>query len=373
MKRRNWCFIAVILMKLGARMLKTGLAIAIALYAADLIGFPSPVFAGIAALFAIQPSIYQSFQTIIEQLQANIIGVSIATIMAYSLGIDPFVVGFTAVVVIGVCRYLKMGESTVSIALIAVIAVMESTDMAVYQFALMRFSSLLLGIFSAFIVNLVFIPPKYETNLFKQIDRVTSDILQWLRITTRHLSDDPALKGEITRIQQEVRRMDQTYLLFSEERSYFKKNRLAKARKLIVFRQLIATTRKSFDVLKAFHHLDERIKSIPTNFQTAVVQELDKVIHSHERLLLSFMGRIKRKNRESLQDISDPNIPHLVETLIQMYEEEADDRLIFLPLASQLMEYHYHLQHLQTLLHSYEKYHHNEKLDIFESKWRSSN
>lgn len=351
-------------MKLGARMLKTGLAIAIALYAASLLGFPSLIFAGIAAIFAIQPSIYQSFQTIIEQLQANIIGVSIATLMAYTLGHDPFVVGFTAIVVIGFCRYLKMGESTVSIALIAVIAVMEATDMEVYQFALMRFSSLMLGIFSAFLVNLFFLPPKYETNLFLQIDRITTDILQWLRITTRHLSDDPSLKDEITRIQEDVRRMDQTFLLFSEERTYLKKNHFSKARKIIVFRQLIATTRKSLDVLKAFHYLDERIKSIPTNFQTALVQELDIVIHSHERLLLSFMGRIKQKNKESLQDISEPNIPHLVETLIEVYQHNEEDRLIFLPLAAQLMEYHYHLTHLQTLLHSYQKYHQDEKLEF---------
>ncbi|GAA5417847.1 hypothetical protein Pryu01_02923 [Paraliobacillus ryukyuensis] len=357
-------------------MLKTGLAVAIALYAANLIGFPSPVFAGIAALFAIQPSIYQSFQTIVEQLQANVIGVSVATIAAYTLGVDPFVVGFTVVVVIGVTRYFKIGESTVAIAIIAVIAVMESTDVPVIELALLRFSSLMLGIISAFIVNLVFLPPKYETNLFKQIDRITSDILQWLRITTRHLSDNPSLKGEIYRIQQEVRRMDHTYLLFSEERIYFRKNRLAKARKLIVFRQLIATTRKSFDVLKAFHHLDERIKSIPPDFQTVLIQELDKVIHLHERLLLSFMGRIKRKNRQSLQDIAEPDIPHLVDTLIQMYEDnekKIDDRLMFLPLASQLMEYHYHLDHLETLLHSYEKYHHTEKLEIFASKWRGNN
>ncbi|WP_117149080.1 FUSC family protein [Paraliobacillus zengyii] len=351
-------------MKLGARMLKTGLAIAIALYAASLLGFPSGVFAGIAALFAIQPSIYQSFQTIIEQLQANIIGVILATIMVYAFGNDPFVVGFTALIVIGACRYFKMGESTVSIALIAVIAVMETTDMEVYQFALMRFSSLMLGIFSAFLVNLFFLPPKYETNLFFQVDRITTDILQWLRITTRHLSDNPSLKGEIGRIQEDIRRMDHTYLLFSEERTYLKKNRFSKARKIIVFRQLIATTRKSFDVLKAFHHLDESIKSIPSNFQTALVKELDIVIHSHERLLLSFMGRIKQKNRESLQDISEPDIPHLVETLIELYQDTEEDRLLFLPLASQLMEYHYHLTHLQTLLHSYQKYHQDEQLEF---------
>ncbi len=351
-------------MKLGARMLKTGLAVAIALYAATFIGFPSPVFAGIAAVFAIQPSIYRSFQTILEQLQANIIGVSIATIIVFTLGNDPFVIGFTTILVIGICMYIKLSEGTISLAIVAVIAVMESTDMEVIQFALMRFSSLTLGIFSAFLVNLLFLPPKYETKLFHKIDRTTSDVLQWLRITTRHLSDDPALKGEITRIQNEISYIDQTYLLFTEERTYLKKNRLSKARKLIVFRQMIATTKKSFDVLKAFHQLDERIESIPTMFQTALIQELDKVIHSHERLLLSSMGRIRKHHKETLQDITEPDIPHLVETLIQVYQEGEKDRLIFLPLASRLMEYQHHLDHLQTLLKSYQQYHQDEQLSF---------
>ncbi|MDL4841877.1 FUSC family protein [Aquibacillus rhizosphaerae] len=351
-------------MKLGARMLKTGLAVAIALYAASLLGFPSPVFAGIAAIFAIQPSIYRSFQTILEQFQANIIGVGVAMLVVFTLGNDPFVIGFTAILVIGICMYLKMSETTVSLALVAVIAIMESTEMTFVTFAMMRFSALTLGIFSAFLVNLLFLPPKYETKLFQRVDRTTADILQWLRITTRHLSDEPALKGEIKRIQTELRQIDQTYLLFSEERTYLRKNHLSKARKLIVFRQLIATTKKSFDVLKAFHQLDEKIESIPTKFPTALVEELDKVIHSHERLLLSSMGRIKKKHKQTLQDISEPDIPNLVEELIQVYRQDEDNHLIFLPLASQLMEYHHNLQHLQILLKSYQQYHEDEHLEF---------
>lgn len=349
-------------MKLGARMLKTGLAVAIALYTATLVGFPSSVFAGIAAVFAIQPSIYRSFQTILEQLQANIIGVSIAMLVVFTLGNDPFVIGFTTVLVIGLCMYLKMNETTISLAIVAVIAVMETTQMTFVHFALMRFSALTLGIFSAFLVNLLFLPPKYETKLFHRIDRTTADILQWLRITTRHLSDEPALKGEIKRIDKEISHMDQTYLFFSEERTYLRKNRLSKARKLILFRQLITTTKKSYDVLKSYHQLSEKIESIPTKFQTALIQELDKVIHSHERLLLSAMGRIKKDHKDVLQELTEPDIPHLVEALIQVYQEGDENRLILLPLAAQLMEYQHHLDHLQTLLKSYQLYHQDEHL-----------
>ncbi|WP_077624363.1 FUSC family protein [Sediminibacillus massiliensis] len=351
-------------MKLGARMLKTGLAVAVSLYVATLLGLPSPVFAGIAAVFAIQPSIYRSYQTILEQIQANIIGAIIAILTVLTLGNDPFIIGFSTVLAIGVCMKLNMKESTVLLAIVAVIAIMETTELDFTTFALMRFSALTLGILSAFLVNQFFLPPKYETKLFQRIDRSTSDILQWLRVTTRHLSDEPALKGEIDRIQDEIRRIDQTYLLFSEERTYFKKNHYLKARKLIVFRQLIATTKKAFDVLKAFHSLDEKIESIPKNFQIILVQELDKVIHSHEKLILSSMGRIKKDHKETLRHISEPDIPKLVEALIHVYREEDEHRLIFLPLATQLMEYHQHLKHLQRLLKSYQQYHQQEQLKM---------
>ena len=61
-------------MKLGARIFKTGIAIVLSLYSAQLLHSPSPVFAGIAAIFAIQPTIYRSYLTIIEQIQGNLIG-----------------------------------------------------------------------------------------------------------------------------------------------------------------------------------------------------------------------------------------------------------------------------------------------------------
>ncbi|WP_386062586.1 FUSC family protein [Thalassobacillus hwangdonensis] len=356
-------------MKLGARMLKTGLAVAVALYVASLFGFTSPVFAAIAAVFSIQPSIYRSYQSIIEQIQANIIGATVAVIAVSTLGNDPFIVGFAIIIVIGLTMNLKMNENTISLAVVAVIALMDTTELQFIDFAAARFTSLMIGILAAFIVNLVFLPPRYETRLFQKIDRSTSDILQWLRVTIRHLSDEPALKSEINRLQKEISLIDHTYLLYSEERTYLRKRRFSKARKLVLFRQMISTTKKSFDVLKAFYRLDDDIEHIPKDFQELLVNELDKVIHSHEKLILSLMGRIKRTHKESLRDdVYSPDIPMLVEKLIQVYENDQNaDKLIFLPLASQLMEYHQQLEHLQRLLQSYQAYHHEEHLKTTET------
>lgn len=354
-------------MRLGARMMKTGLAVAVALYTAALVGIPAPVFAGIAAVFAIKPSIYRSFQTITEQLQANVIGVVTAVLVVITIGKDPIIIGFTAVLIIGICMSLKMSETTVSLAIVALISVMaESNDLPFMEFAVYRFSALTLGILSAFLVNLLFLPPKYEIKLFQKIDRTTSDILQWIRVTTRHLSDDPALKGEINRLQDEIDQIDNIYALFYEERTYLKKNRYLKARKLIVFRQLILATKQAMDVLKAFNRLDEKIESIPHDLQAVLVQEVDKVIHSHEKLILSSMGRIKKDQKETLRSINEPDIPKVVDSLIYIYQNDEENKLIFLPLATELMKYNDELLHLKKLLNSYEQYHQEEHLKIEE-------
>ncbi|RWZ51315.1 aromatic acid exporter family protein [Halobacillus fulvus] len=342
-------------MKLGARMMKTGLAVGIALYISNLFGFMSPLLAAIAVVFSIQPSIYRSYQSIIEQVQGNTIGALIAVVAVFTLGNDPFIVGFAIIIVIGLTTKLKMNENTIALAVVAVIALMDTTDQTFLYFAFSRFSSMMLGILAAFIVNLVFLPPRYETRLFKQIDLATTDILQWLRVTTRQLSDEPALKYEITRIQDNVRWIDHTYLLYSEERTYFKGSRFSKGRKLVLFRQLITTTKKSFDVLKAFYRLDSKIEQIPDEFQDAVVGELDKLVNAHEKLVLSLKGRIKKTHKQSLRKVEDPDIPLLVDRLMTVYETTNNpDKLVFLPLASQLMEYHYQLEKLKRLLNSYQ-------------------
>lgn len=351
-------------MKLGARMIKTGLAVALALYVSYLIG-SSSIIAGMTALFSIQPSIYRSVQSIIEQIQANIIGAVSAIIVVLTLGKDPFIIGFTIVIVIALCIKFNMNENTVLLALVAVVAIMETTDMPFLEFTILRFSALMIGIFSSFIVNLVFLPPKYETKLFKNIDRNTSDILQWLRITTRHLSDRPALREEIDRIDSELLNVDHTYTLYKEERTYLKKRRLKKARKLILFRHLIATTRKSLEVLKTFSKLENEMDKVPEDFRQTVITELDKTIHAHEKLVLSIMGRIRSAN-DPIEEYGAPDIPTLVDYLIQFYEhrENEKEQLILLPLATKLMDYHHSLKRLTKLVSSYQNYHPDEKINV---------
>src|SRR5690625_711166 len=136
------------------------------------------------------------------------------TLFRSTVGNEFFIIGFAIIVVISICTFLRMNEDTIFIAIIAVIALMmDSTDLPYLEFAGIRFSAIMIGILSAFVVNLAFLPPKYENQLFNDINEVTNDIMQWIRVTTRHLSDQPALKKEIDRLGTELSKLENTYLL----------------------------------------------------------------------------------------------------------------------------------------------------------------
>ena len=141
-------------MKLGARVLKTGVAIVFALFLAELLHAPSPVFAGIAAVFAIQPSIYRSYLTILEQIQGNLIGATIAVLFGIIFGHHIVAVGIAAIIVLGLMMKFKL-EKSISLALVTVIAIMEVPGDDFVMFGLIRFGTVMLGVFAAFIVNLL--------------------------------------------------------------------------------------------------------------------------------------------------------------------------------------------------------------------------
>ena len=142
-------------MKLGARILKTGIAIILALYLAELLNSPAPVLSGIAAIFAIQPTIYRSYQSVLEQIQGNIIGAIVAIIAVLLFGNNYFIVGLAVMIVITINIKLKM-ENTIILSIVTVIAIMEAQTGSFLTFALIRFLSVLLGILSSFMVNLLF-------------------------------------------------------------------------------------------------------------------------------------------------------------------------------------------------------------------------
>ncbi|WP_075980262.1 FUSC family protein [Bacillus massilinigeriensis] len=346
-------------MKLGARILKTGIAIVLALLLANLLHLPSPVFAGIAAIFAIQPTIYRSYLSIIEQIQGNLIGAITAVLFVLAFGNHIFFIGLAAIIVITINLRLKI-ENTISLSLVTLIVIMETPGDTFIQFAIIRFSTILLGILSAFIVNLVFLPPKYENKLYYRISDVTVEIIKWIRLTSRHTANHNLLKNDIEKLKDQIIKLNHLYLLYKEERNYFKKNDLVKSRKLVIYRQMINTNKRALDALKKLHRYENEFVQLPSDFFQSVQEGLDCLLHHHEQIMLKFIGKIK--SQPVLEDGNHClNRKELFHLILDKHNE-LDELSLFhsMQLISAIIDYDENLEHLDMLVTSFHSYHQDE-------------
>jgi uncharacterized membrane protein YgaE (UPF0421/DUF939 family) len=346
-------------MKVGARIFKTGIAITLGLYIALFFGLHSPIFAAIAAAFAIQPSIYKSYQSILEQIQANVIGAFFAIVFGLTFGTDPMVIGLTAIIVIAINLKLKI-ESTIPIALVTVIAIMETPGDYFFEFSLLRFASIMLGVFSAFIVNLVFLPPKYETKLYYKVLNNTEEIVKWIRISTRHASEHTALKENIEYLHECIIKMESFFFLYKDERTYTRKKKYAKARKLVLFRQMLKTTKRALYTLKKLHRHENEFNHLPESFKNMIVGELDHLSHYHDQILLKFAGKIRPHATAKVINHGNVGKEKLTEAFIDIYNKDHLSKEIWIqvfPLISDIVEYSVQLEHLNKLVDSFQNYH----------------
>lgn len=355
-------------MKLGARVLKTGIAIVLALFIANLLQLPSPVFAGIAAVFAVQPTIYRSFLSIVEQVQGNIVGAVIAVSFVLLFGNHIFIIGLAAIIVITINLKLKI-ENTMGLSLVTLLVIMESPGDEFINFAIVRFSTVMLGVLSSFIVNLVFLPPKYENKLYLKTANLSEEIMKWIRLI--HASEHRLLKNDIRKIKNEMLKLDQLYLLYKEERSYFKRNQLEKMRKLVIYRQLISTAKKSLQTLKRLHRFENELNLMPESFQIDVHQELDILVNHHEQLLLRFVGKVRSPLNE--HEVSIFHKRDLFQLLREHQQEmeEQDEYMLYhmMQLISAITEYGEDIEHLDRLINSFHTFHKgDEKFSIIDEE-----
>ncbi|TWI52641.1 FUSC family protein [Halalkalibacter nanhaiisediminis] len=347
-------------MKLGARIFKTGLAIMLSLYLAIWFNLEPPLFAALAAAFAVQPSIYRTFQTILEQVQANIIGAILGIIFVMTFGHEPFVVGLVVILAIAIILKIKLEPTTIPLAIVTIIIIMESPVGNFVEFATGRFALIILGVLAAFIVNLLFIPPRYETKLYQKLQKMTEDVNQWTMLFIRHDADHRALKKDLTRLEERMINIDNLYLLYKEERNYFQRNKYGKARKVVLFRQMLVTTKKAFSVLKNLERRSEEFSQMTVETHKKFEIHLDNLTSYHDRILLRYVGKVNTHRIEELAENMEHGKDELMTYFISLREQSCityEQWLHILPIVSQMIEYQEQLEHLNHLVESFFTYH----------------
>ncbi|WP_240491872.1 aromatic acid exporter family protein, partial [Acinetobacter baumannii] len=89
-------------------------------------------------------------------MEANFIGAALGVTATYFLGAQPLIIGIVVMLVIIINLWLKF-EDSLALSIVTVIAVMETSTGNYLYFAGNRFLLTVIGVFSAALVNAVFI------------------------------------------------------------------------------------------------------------------------------------------------------------------------------------------------------------------------
>ena len=88
-------------------------------------------------------------------------------------------------------------------------------------------------------------------------------------------------------------KLNHYYLLYKRRKKLHEKVKFAKIRKLVLFRQMLATTSRALSTLKSLHRTENELRYMPEEFQESIQNELDSLTHYHEQVLLKFIGKAK--------------------------------------------------------------------------------
>ncbi|SER86327.1 FUSC family protein [Salipaludibacillus aurantiacus] len=346
-------------MRLGARIFKTGVAVTFALYAAMWLGFETPVYGALAAFFAVQPSVHKSLVLIWDQVQANIISAFLAIVFVLAFGHQPFVVGAVVLLIIAIHIKLKK-ESIIPLAVVTAIIIMGSPTNDFVNFAANRFVLIMIGVFSAFIVNMIFLPPKHENILYHKVTDANDQIIQWIRLILHHEVDYQTLKQDMKKIRDSVLKLENVFNLYKEERNYFRKSEYSRMRKVVLFRQMISSTKKAKDILKSLSKNDNVVNQLPDEMDQLLQLQLDYLTNYHERILLKYAGKVKPQSTEDFYDEVNEGKHQLINVFMTYHNDDqitTDDWVHFLPVIGLIIEYSEELEHLDRLVDGFFTYH----------------
>ncbi|WP_123043159.1 FUSC family protein [Cohnella candidum] len=337
-------------MTIGARVLKTGLAVAFALWVGMLIGLKSPLIAAIAAIFTIQPSIYRSWKQILEQVQSNLLGAAIAIGAVWLVGTTPISVGLVSICVILLC--LKIGtEETIGLTLVTVVVVMEAGGSQGWLVAADRLGSIMTGIVSAFLVNVAIAPPRHAKRFVKMVQDAQTLMSRLLRTTVSNELKENVFRDELEKLSAQIRKLEEFYELFTEERVWGRNTRMGRARLLVVYKGMIEALALGRSLIMA---VEDHYFAVRTTkeWNRLVDRQIETLCGYHEQLMWKWEGHMKPGASAAAPP---PEATALLTEMIadRSVQEETIARARLLVVTTSVFSYEDRLRRLDKLMENY--------------------
>ncbi|MGE7768491.1 FUSC family protein [Peribacillus sp. NPDC096540] len=338
-------------MTLGPRVLKTGIAVTLALLICSILNLQPAVFAGVAAVFTIQPSIYRTWRHLFDQIITNVIGALTALFSIHFLGDSPIMIGLVMILVISLCLKLKM-ESTIPLTLVTVLAIMSAPGNESLNFILNRCLIILVGIVCAMIVNIAIFPPKYKRNYLDKVQLIFNNLSLLLRTAFSKEMKAKSFQEHYAKLIKDIPKLEELYKIFDEERGNLVKLNQLDVREIVVFKQMLKTLKQAEQVLE---NIDEHYFQSKTSEEENHLfdHHLEELIKGHEYLLLKYEGKIKGEDYQTENDMMKKS-QIFFERALEIYSQNKEQKLRTMIIASSIVEYSLQLRRLSRLIDQYQ-------------------
>lgn len=279
-------------MKIGARVLKTGLAITLSIMLSDILTpNNSPALAAIAAVTTTAPSVRQSFEQFQRRVLSNTIGAIIGVLMTLTIGNSPLATGLGVIILITLLNKLKLSD-VLTLAAITLVVVMSYSEHSLYVSSIFRVVETLIGVTVSTLVNIFIYPPKYDDRFFKQSVITSSEIIMLSRASLRKNISFPVMEKDLVKIHKDFSELINLYDLIKSEIIFFEKDRMKFARKLVAYRNILASIKAIIHLEDVLHQNDLVFKTFPNELRTMIRERVETLLNGHEQILLKFEGKI---------------------------------------------------------------------------------
>ena len=155
-------------MLLGARTIKTGLAVASTLFICKVFNIEPASFSAITAVVNMQPSVSKSLNNAWEQIGVHLLAAVLSLIIGLLFGTNPIFIGATVVLIILLCNWIGWSSGIV-MGIVSIIFILNSPREAFLINALSRALSIFVGLGVALLINRILAPPRYKLKFFSTL------------------------------------------------------------------------------------------------------------------------------------------------------------------------------------------------------------
>lgn len=361
-------------MRLGARMIKTGIGVVLAILISQWLPMIEPSLPAFTAAIGIQQTVRKSYQIVIDRVLGAILGGIVAVIMYTLFGNNALIIGLTVILFISILNALKL-SNVITLSTVTLIIIMLNETNVIFYEAILRVIESIIGVLVSFLVNTFIWPPKYDRVLYEEINKTSSEVLIRLRAILRKNGEYSSLTQDLQWTDDQIQQINLYYNMLKEEQVWSKRQASVLKRKLVVFRAFIKALKEARSLLFVLHSNTNLVFSLPESLRRHIRGRVETLCAAHEQIFLKFDGRISPQQVNFFQSTTE-NRQRLIDEIFEEAKLDSTKSMVdiersngLLLMTGAIIRYEDALIHLNTLVRSYRTNHQadNYQTDSLES------